>query len=1208
MGQLSCMLGDLDLAGRMFREASKLDAGSMSAIEGLISIQLIQGELDDAQSQIELLQVMQSDSDFSSLNDDYDSNNSKNNDDDNESASVLYLQAELALKKARNGGADQLNAQNIHVALLDRCKNAHLRHLLRWRTNSGSTMISVYPGTLSVCGKVLDRPFGPLGDLVEQNPDFLLQVAMGYLAHLESPLPSTTPPNSDTNDNSNTNNLMGGGGNTGATTLGYGFGAGPNAMNNNNNNNNGSGGATTRARAFGAGSRSSMTMQSVTAGMLTLSNGLGSSDNTNVTATGGSSGISDINMVDMPTAVKAGLELFQRLLKAMPGMITAYVQTARCLSSSNDHDGASRALRRCLQLQPHCAPALLALARVEIMRMDANAADRALEQSVSADFGIRHTPLYKLTQSVIRAQQGRLDDAVEITTELIKLPEVANATVGSVGGNVIDILSMSDEDRVTAFVVHAQLLSRQRRMKEAHKILAEAKVVFAGSPQALQVLVASAQLAVERGDYESAVHMLDKVTIENSSYVKAQLLKADILLNQARDKEGYTACYQNLVERDACAKNYALLGQAYLRILNPEAAVTALEHAYRLDSGNSRLRTRIGRALTSTHEYHRAIDFYEAILRESRNNINNSSKSNDESKTNTISSELVPIGHDLAKLYMKLGRAESAVRVLEDSLHHKMDDIDMSESKNNSNNNSSRNVGGADVDDLRQDVLTLLLLVKVKESSLSVSNTTNTSIESGSPAYSRREISAALLHARDRQKDVISALRGGGASKDVVDIEKSRLSELCQRLGAWYLQDGKDKDAEIELSASLEANPHNIETMLTLANMYRSKGNDDPAAVELCRSQCRKVISSNPTNEAATIILSESLFSSDDSDEAVIPLQELLKECPSNYHALEKIIILLRRSGRLEEVPPYMEAASKADTRSSSHPGYHFCCGLYARFTNDPIKAVQEFNRARRDNEWGPDALVYMIELYLNPDNDSAWEGVGTSASEAAVDENHAENIAVAESLLEELTPKARDKRRLTVLKAYCSLATRQKSKVEEAMRTFVDLLEQDQDYLPAVLGMATGFMVEKRDNKAKNLLRRVGTLQQQKSDGEDYEKAVLLLAKFNMDTGNHGASQELCQRCLSNNRSCSTAWDILGMGYEKKGEFDRAIECYEHAWRLEFKASASTGYKLAFSYLQEGRCVDAIDVCEHVLQQYPDYPRIRTEILKKAQFAIRSS
>jgi tetratricopeptide repeat protein 21B len=33
---------------------------------------------------------------------------------------------------------------------------------------------------------------------------------------------------------------------------------------------------------------------------------------------------------------------------------------------------------------------------------------------------------------------------------------------------------------------------------------------------------------------------------------------------------------------------------------------------------------------------------------------------------------------------------------------------------------------------------------------------------------------------------------------------------------------------------------------------------------------------------------------------------------------------------------------------------------------------------------------------------------------------------------------------------------------------------------------------------------------------------------------------------------------------------------------------------------------VEAIDVCEKVLQQYPDYPRIKEEILKKAIMGIR--
>jgi tetratricopeptide repeat protein 21B len=50
------------------------------------------------------------------------------------------------------------------------------------------------------------------------------------------------------------------------------------------------------------------------------------------------------------------------------------------------------------------------------------------------------------------------------------------------------------------------------------------------------------------------------------------------------------------------------------------------------------------------------------------------------------------------------------------------------------------------------------------------------------------------------------------------------------------------------------------------------------------------------------------------------------------------------------------------------------------------------------------------------------------------------------------------------VLESYCQLATRQKANIDKAMQTFIELLEQDQDYLPAVLGMATGFMVEKAE------------------------------------------------------------------------------------------------------------------------------------------------
>jgi Tfp pilus assembly protein PilF len=62
-----------------------------------------------------------------------------------------------------------------------------------------------------------------------------------------------------------------------------------------------------------------------------------------------------------------------------------------------------------------------------------------------------------------------------------------------------------------------------------------------------------------------------------------------------------------------------------------------------------------------------------------------------------------------------------------------------------------------------------------------------------------------------------------------------------------------------------------------------------------------------------------------------------------------------------------------------------------------------------------------------------------------------------------------RDQKRVRVLESYCLLATRNKLNVERAMKNFSEMLEQDQDYLPAVLGMATGFMIEKEQVNCGN-------------------------------------------------------------------------------------------------------------------------------------------
>jgi tetratricopeptide repeat protein 21B len=150
--------------------------------------------------------------------------------------------------------------------------------------------------------------------------------------------------------------------------------------------------------------------------------------------------------------------------------------------------------------------------------------------------------------------------------------------------------------------------------------------------------------------------------------------------------------------------------------------------------------------------------------------------------------------------------------------------------------------------------------------------------------------------------------------------------------------------------------------------------------------------------------------------------------------------------------------------------------------------------------------------------------------------------------------------------------------------------------------------MIEKNQHKARNLLKRVGKMEMSDHDGEDFEKANLLLAKFYIDKGKNDLAQELCKKTLVQNKSCSQAWEILGLVFEKEANYEMASDCYQKAWKLEFEASASVGFKLAFSHLKCKQFVMAVDVCEAVLAQYPDYPRIADEILKKAQNSFRTS
>ena len=54
----------------------------------------------------------------------------------------------------------------------------------------------------------------------------------------------------------------------------------------------------------------------------------------------------------------------------------------------------------------------------------------------------------------------------------------------------------------------------------------------------------------------------------------------------------------------------------------------------------------------------------------------------------------------------------------------------------------------------------------------------------------------------------------------------------------------------------------------------------------------------------------------------------------------------------------------------TNEPGICFCRGLYYYFRKNPQEALLNFQRARRNKVYQDYAIMYMVDIYLNPDQD----------------------------------------------------------------------------------------------------------------------------------------------------------------------------------------------------------------------------------------------
>ena len=706
---------------------------------------------------------------------------------------------------------------------------------------------------------------------------------------------------------------------------------------------------------------------------------------------------------DHDPTIDRAIEVLEIVLKDVPGLVEAQLLLAKTKYITNDLDGAQKQIMQCLQLNPHYSEANVILAQIYLSGDQYKDAMGALDQALAHNFEIRDTPLYSIIKAKTLESVGELQEACDTLQSALALPGIREK---SGGGKPVGL-----HERATIFVSLAQVLLKLNRADEAQKVIQEGKGIFMGTPEEMSVMIVDCDVAIARGDFRAAVGRLKAVPQDSPHFVNARTTLADVYLTQRNDKKRYIQCYEELAEQAPSARTKIALGDACLKVNEPQQAIKNFEDALQFDKNDTGLRRKIGKALVATHDYERAKQYYAESLAES--------------PADTM------LSLELANLYTRLGRRvgprayEEAERVLEEA----------------------RDALGSD-------------------DSISIANSVKVHMMLAELHKERGNMQAAtdaLLQARQSQARLKSE------SAEV----KTMGTKICMTLAEYHrdaskTMTGKEEQQQRALRFYNEALKHdnaNEQALLALAELHKERNELDQ-----CQNQCVTLLRIDSTNDTATMYLAELMFLKKETESAIFHFQQLLEKRPNYYVALETLLRLLRHAGKLTEAQRYLDLAESKATRPTREAGLQFCKGLYNRYINNLNEALHCFNLSRKDQRWGPPARYHMVEIYLDPNKDAF---LGEQENGGTVDANHIEDARrLLAEIVRRGRPE--DKVKKDLLECYCMIATGNKQNVEMALKQFQNMMGSDVDNVPAMLGMSVAHVRLKQQPKARNMLKRI--------------------------------------------------------------------------------------------------------------------------------------
>ncbi|KAL2085404.1 hypothetical protein ACEWY4_018724 [Coilia grayii] len=851
----------------------------------------------------------------------------------------------------------------------------------------------------------------------------------------------------------------------------------------------------------------------------------------------------------VPFGLKHSVMVLELVARAAPGILTCSYLMALLRFLSGDCKAAQVYLSQCLEREPTLAPAHVLQARIHLQARDYKQCLSSLEAGVSHNFQVRELPGYHLLRARAQREMGDLAECIRSLRLALSLPGMRRPVRGKDS-------TITSGERCSVFLDLAQALRLNGEEHEATKVMQDAILTFADTADEIRVLVANVDLALAKDQVDTAISMLMSVTPAQPNYIEAKEKMAAIYLERKKNRNLYIACYREICEVKPGQHSTILLGDAYMKIQEPEKAIAVYQEVTEKSPKDSKFAQKIGQAYVKTHQYDKAVAYYETAL--------------------TIHMQ-DSLCLEFVKLLTKLKLFDKAQFVLEKAL---------------------ANEASIELASMLSNVRYLRALAGVQEK-MSVSP------------------EETLKKALSLQKRVLRR----------VAVEQPELLEQEEAMASWLCCASARHKPRLEeaihsYTEALHHTPADATISLEMAQLYLRHNRLDQ-----CREQCEAAVTALPNHPEATMLWGDVLFRQMKCDEAVKVYTELAQHCPGNFRVMAKFIDLLRRVGKLEDILPFFTTCEHLCARAPYEAGYNYCRGLYLWHRNQVTEALRHLNKARRDVEWGEKALDLMVQICLNPDKqtfashmvqarreEGEGEGDGRPQSGGQAESVRSEkgvqvSLNTAQNLLKEFRPRSKaGAERAQLLVSLLLLHTKEPAHVQSAATSLSEMVagKPDKESVSALLGLSQAFMLLNQSPRARNQLKRLSKVEWAEDVADDLERGQLLLADMYIGSGKYDIATKLAKLCLSRNKSCCKALEYLGYIAESEHSYRDAAEYYAEAWRLSYRVNPTIGYRLAFNYLKFKKYTDAIDVCYKVLEEHRDFPQIETDILHRAQQALR--